>query len=148
MNNIPHTKGIIAPDYPLAKLTSWHVGGNAELYFQAHDLQDLSNFLQKLPIHIPVFFLGLGSNVLFPDHGMPGAVIHTLKGLDGIRLLTTHQVYVQSGTTCAKLAKFTTANNMTGGEFFAGIPGTVGGALAMNAGAFGGATWYSNYKVS
>jgi UDP-N-acetylmuramate dehydrogenase len=133
--------GQLESNYPLAKFTSWRVGGNAEWYFKPFDLADLINFLQNLPMDMPVFFLGLGSNILFPDLGMPGVVIHSLKGLDSIKLYSADTIYVQAGTPCAKLAKFTIANNLMGGEFFAGIPGTVGGALAMNAGAFGGTTW-------
>ena len=133
--------GRLERNYCLAKFTSWRVGGNAEWYFRPYDLADLVNFLQDVPTDMPVFFLGLGSNILFPDFGMPGVVIHSLKGLDSVQLYSADTIYAEAGTPCAKLAKFTIAHNCIGGEFFAGIPGTIGGALAMNAGAFGGTTW-------
>lgn len=150
---------IVAGDYtlnkPLAKYTSWRIGGPAKAYFRPKDIADLQNFFRAVPIHEKLLFLGLGSNILLPDSGFGGTVIHIFKTLDKIEILTKNDlekisctlgldevlVRIESGTTCAKIAKFCEKNNIIGGEFFAGIPGTMGGALKMNAGAFGSETW-------
>lgn len=127
--------------YPLARHTSWRVGGAADCAYRPDNLQDLQHFLQQLPPDEPLTWLGLGSNVLIRDGGIAGTVILTLNRLNEIYLLNGQQVYAEAGVTCAKLAKFCIKNGFEEGAFFAGIPGTVGGALAMNAGAFGGETW-------
>lgn len=130
---------------PLAKHTSWNIGGVAKQYFCPQDDANLSEFLRSLHKDEPIFWLGLGSNVLIRDGGFPGTVIHTLKMPVQIAIL--HQdpmgllIKVPAGIPCAKIAKFASKHNVVGAEFFAGIPGTMGGALAMNAGAFGGETW-------
>lgn len=130
---------------PLAMHTSWHIGGPARQYFCPIDADDLSEFLQTLDKDEKIFWLGLGSNVLIRDNGFPGTVIHTLKMPSKITLLEQTNdgiiIYVAAGVPCAKIAKFAAKHNVVGAEFFAGIPGTMGGALAMNAGAFGGETW-------
>lgn len=130
---------------PLAMHTSWHIGGPARQYFCPIDTLDLSQFLQTLDKDEQIFWLGLGSNVLIRDNGFPGTVIHTLKMPSKITLLEQTNdgiiINVAAGVPCAKIAKFAAKHNVVGAEFFAGIPGTMGGALAMNAGAFGGETW-------
>lgn len=130
---------------PLARYTTWHIGGPAKQYFRPRDAADLSQFLQTLPATEPLFWLGLGSNVLIRDGGFPGTVIHTAKMQAKISIISQDAnglvMYVDAGVPCAKIAKFAAKHFVTGAEFFAGIPGTMGGALAMNAGAFGGETW-------
>ncbi len=134
-------RGDLFKDYPLARHTSWRVGGIADTCYRPCDLDDLCVFLQRLPEHEHLTFLGLGSNVLLRDGGVAGTVVFTLNRLNRIELLMDGTLYVEAGVTCAKLAKFCVQQGFAEGAFFAGIPGTVGGALAMNAGAFGGETW-------
>jgi UDP-N-acetylmuramate dehydrogenase len=133
-------KGILLYNERLAPYTSWHIGGLADRYYNPTDNEDLAEFLRCLPQNEPLTWLGLGSNVLISDEGIRGTVIHT-QGKGQIDLLKTGVVRVEAGVACAKVAKFCAKAGLIGGEFFAGIPGTVGGALAMNAGAFGGETW-------
>jgi UDP-N-acetylmuramate dehydrogenase len=126
---------------PLKSLNTWRVGGAAEYYIEPESPERLSAFLSEHAGRFAqITWLGLGSNVLIPDAGLTGLVINTTN-LDALRLLEPNLIYAQAGVTCAKLAKFCAKNQLSGGAFFAGIPGTVGGALAMNAGAFGGETW-------
>lgn len=125
----------------LRMLNSWHVGGIADQTYRPNSLEDLSLFLQSLPKNEPVTWLGLGSNVLIRDGGIRGTVILTLGALNTIEPLSDHCVRIEAGVTCAKIAKFCTKHHYARGEFFAGIPGTLGGALAMNAGAWGTETW-------
>jgi len=125
---------------PLARYTSWRVGGCADRFYVPAGLQDLCAFLQSLPADEAINFIGLGSNLLVRDGGVRGTVVlmHnvlTTMGMDG------DLVYAESGVTCAKLAKFCAKEAKQGAEFFAGIPGTLGGALAMNAGCYGSETW-------
>jgi UDP-N-acetylmuramate dehydrogenase len=126
----------------LARYTSWRVGGLARRFYKPADINDLAMFLQSLPENEALIWLGLGSNVLIRDGGIPGTVILTLGSLGNIQLAQENaQVRVEAGVTCAKLAKFCAKHGLAKSAFFAGIPGTVGGALMMNAGAFGGMTW-------
>ncbi len=126
--------------YPLATLTSWHVGGEAERFYLPTSLADLSDYLKQLPRDFPCYWLGLGSNVLILDEGVPGAVICT-RQLQQLSQEETGTFFAQAGVTCAKFARFCSKLGYAKAAFFAGIPGTIGGALAMNAGAFGGETW-------
>jgi UDP-N-acetylmuramate dehydrogenase len=129
-------------DYePLARYTSLRVGGPAQRFYKPADIPDLSEFLQSLPENESVTWLGLGSNVLVRDGGVSGSVIFTLGCLSQIELKEKNIVRAEAGITCAKLAKFCAKNGLADSSFFAGIPGTVGGALMMNAGAYGGFTW-------
>lgn len=125
----------------LARYTSWRVGGSAKRFYRPADKYDLANFLQTLPENEVITWLGLGSNVLVRDGGIPGTVIFTLGCLNEIELIDKNIVRVEAGITCAKLAKFCAKSGLASSSFFAGIPGTVGGSLMMNAGAFGGYTW-------
>lgn len=139
-------RGTLRFDEPLASYTSWRIGGSARQYYCPSSDHDLSEFLKSLSINEPLFWLGLGSNVLISDAGFPGTVIHTLKMPTEIQVLSRDTEYglvirVPAGTPCAKIAKFAAKHGMVGAEFFAGIPGTMGGALAMNAGAWGSETW-------
>jgi len=125
---------------PLAPLTTWHIGGAADRYICPADWETLAKFLQSMPEDAdPIHWLGLGSNVLIPDEGLRGWVIHTRKLASSITGVDI--VRAEAGVTCAKLARYCVKQGLAGATFFAGIPGTVGGALFMNAGAFGGETW-------
>lgn len=128
-------------DEPMSKHTSWHVGGPADLFFSPLDVTDVSSFLQSLEPGTHVMWIGLGSNLLVRDGGIRGAVIETHGIFDELDRRGENEVWCGSGVACAKLAKQCIKWGLGPAEFFAGIPGTLGGALAMNAGAFGGETW-------
>lgn len=134
-------KGKLKHDEPMSRHTSWRVGGPASLYYQPANREDLLLFLQQLDVDQPLYWVGLGSNLLVRDGGVKGVVIAPTGGLTRMEQVDAQTVYAEVGVTSAKLARFTVDAGLTGGEFLAGIPGTVGGALAMNAGAFGGETW-------
>jgi UDP-N-acetylmuramate dehydrogenase len=126
---------------PMSRHTSWHVGGPAEVFFNPRDRTDLAAFLKSLPDEVPVHWVGLGSNLLVRDGGVKGVVITTVGTLDRLDRLNQTTVYCEAGVACARVAKQCVKWGLGPAEFFAGIPGTLGGALAMNAGAFGGETW-------
>jgi UDP-N-acetylmuramate dehydrogenase len=128
-------------DEPMAKHTSWRLGGPADRYYVPADLADLQHFLAQLDAATEVLWVGLGSNLLVRDGGFRGQVIAPLNALKQIELQLDGDIYAECGSSCARLAKYCQKKGLSGADFFAGIPGTVGGALAMNAGAFGGETW-------
>jgi UDP-N-acetylmuramate dehydrogenase len=125
----------------LAAYTSWRVGGPADYVYIPANLEDLTTFLQQLPTHIPLLWLGLGSNTLIRDGGIDGVAIITQGALTEISHINTLTVRAEAGVACAQISRYTARLGLTGLEFLAGIPGTVGGALAMNAGCYGGETW-------
>jgi UDP-N-acetylmuramate dehydrogenase len=126
---------------PMSRHTSWHVGGPAEIFFLPSDRADLIAFLRILPPQVPLLWLGLGSNLLVRDGGIRGVVISTRDALAALERRGERAVYVEAGVPCARLARQCARWDLGPAEFFTGIPGTLGGALAMNAGAFGGETW-------
>lgn len=134
-------QGRLLENEPMNKHTSWRVGGPADRYYIPAGLDDLRNFLETLPKSEPLFWLGLGSNLLVRDGGLRGTVIATSGALKRLQLLDNNIVRAEAGVASAKAARFSVDHNLEGAEFLAGIPGTIGGALAMNAGAFGGETW-------
>ncbi len=133
-------------DIPLAPFTYWQIGGPAKRFFWPTSLPALQQFLRDSQ-HAPalqtskIIFLGLGSNVLVPDEGLDATVVITQGAFSDMGIVNQTQVCVGAGASCAQVARFAAKNNLVKGEFLAGIPGTVGGALFMNAGAFGGETW-------
>ncbi len=128
-------------DEPMSRHTSWHAGGAADIYFTPRDRADLRSFLGTVPEGTPIHFLGLGSNLLVRDGGIRGVVVATQDALVRLERLDETTVYGEAGVPCARIARQCVQWQLAGAEFFAGIPGTLGGALAMNAGAFGGETW-------
>lgn len=135
-------KGQLFYHHNIARYTSWRVGGEAERFYKPADLNDLQNFVSQLPREEPLTWIGLGSNVLVRDAGISGTVILTLGHLNTLSWLEEHSlVRVEVGVTASKLAKWCARFGFEEAAFFSGIPGTVGGALAMNAGAFGQSTW-------
>ena len=134
-------RGKVRLNASLARYNTWGVGGNAECIYQPADLEDLSMFLVHNRDNVPITWLGLGSNVLIREGGISGVVIVTQGCLNQIQFQGNGCVEAQAGVACAKLARTVVSKGLTGIEFMAGIPGTVGGALAMNAGAFGSQTW-------
>ncbi len=135
------TRAPLRRDEPMARHTSWRVGGPADIYFEPPDLPALQAFLVDLPARTPLLWVGLGSNLLVRDGGFRGAVVCLGRGFAAIEPLDDAQLRAGAGLPCAKLAQHCGRQGLAGGEFLAGIPGTVGGALAMNAGAHGGETW-------
>jgi UDP-N-acetylenolpyruvoylglucosamine reductase len=139
-------RGALTLDAPLAPHTTWRAGGRADVAYVPADRDDLALFLRQLPIFEPVTVLGLGSNTLVRDGGVRGAVI-LLHNPGGALAVTDGLVYADAGVACPKLARFAARHSCAGAEFLAGIPGTVGGALAMNAGCYGGEIWARVAKV-
>jgi UDP-N-acetylmuramate dehydrogenase len=138
---VAEMKGRLLSNENLAKYTSWRVGGPADQVYIPSDRQDLIEFVKALPAGEPVFWMGLGSNLLVRDGGIRGTVINTKSRLKEMHRVDECVVYVEVGVPCAHVARFCSEQGLVGAEFLAGIPGTMGGALKMNAGAFDGETW-------
>jgi UDP-N-acetylmuramate dehydrogenase len=136
-----NVQGELRLNEPMSRHTSWRVGGPAEMFFKPASIEDLQSFLHEIDDDTPVFWLGIGSNILVRDGGLPGVVISAAKILRKIEQVDHYQVHAGSGVPCTQLARQCIRWGLGPSEFFAGIPGTVGGALAMNAGAHGGETW-------
>ncbi len=136
-------RGELRYNEPMSKHTSWRAGGIAERVFIPADLDDLSNFLRCLPENEDVNVVGLGSNLLVRDGGLRGTVVLMHGALNQIRMdqKNGNSLYAEAGVASPKVARFAARHDMSGAEFLAGIPGTVGGALAMNAGCYGAETW-------
>jgi UDP-N-acetylmuramate dehydrogenase len=133
--------GDLRRNEPMSRHTSWRVGGPADVYFVPASIEDLAHFLSELDEETPVFWFGVGSNLLVRDGGLRGVVISATKILKGLDKIDHYLVRAGSGVPCTQLARQCIRWGLGPSEFFAGIPGTVGGALAMNAGAHGGETW-------
>jgi UDP-N-acetylmuramate dehydrogenase len=144
-------RGEMRMNEPMKKYTSWRVGGKAERMYMPADLADLAQFLQWLPSDEPVHIVGLGSNLLVRDGGVQGTVVVLHARLNDLRLEKRNKddglIYAEAGVACAKVARFAAVHNLAGAEFLAGIPGTVGGALAMNAGCYDAETWEITEQV-
>jgi len=137
----PQLRGELRKHESLAGYTTWRVGGEARQLYRPADLDDLALFLSQLPEGEELHFIGLGSNLLIRDGGIGGTVILTHGMLDKIEQLDAERIYVEAGVTSAKLSRFAARAGLAGAQFLTGIPGTIGGALAMNAGCFGGEIW-------
>ncbi|MCU7844360.1 MAG: UDP-N-acetylmuramate dehydrogenase [Candidatus Thiodiazotropha sp. (ex Monitilora ramsayi)] len=140
-------RGEMRYDEPLSRHTTWRVGGPASRFYRPADRDDLLVFLSQLDPAEPLFWLGLGSNLLVRDSGFQGTVIATQGRLNDIGWRDEKVLYAEVGVACAKIARTAARAGLCGVEFLAGIPGTLGGALAMNAGAFGGETWRQVIRV-
>lgn len=134
-------RGQLLKNESLAQYTSWRTGGPADYIYIPKDLEDLSQFLSNVPDDMALTWLGLGSNTLVRDGGLSGVTIITQGALTKISQLGPQEIRAEAGVASAQLARHTARLGSSGLEFMAGIPGTVGGALAMNAGCFGGETW-------
>lgn len=144
-------RGTLSYDEPMALHTSWRVGGPADCWFEPADRDDLADFVRQLPPGEPVTWVGLGSNLLVRDGGIRGTVISLRDGFADIRRdpdvtgLPSPDpragVTAGAGAHCARLAKRCAEWGLAGAGFLIGVPGSVGGALAMNAGAHGGEIW-------
>ena len=134
-------QGDVRANEPMSKHTSWRVGGPAATFYVPASIDDLAGFLRALDPAVPVFWFGVGSNLLVRDGGIPGVVISATRILRSIERTDEHGITAGSGLPCTQLARQCIRWGLGPSEFFAGIPGTLGGALAMNAGAHGGETW-------
>ena len=134
---LPDLKGRLAATTRLAEITWFRVGGPAEVLFTPADEADLSYFLSKVPAEVPVFTLGLGSNLLVRDGGIPGVVIRLGRGFGTIEALAGHRLKAGAAVPDVKVARAAADAGISGLAFYRGIPGSIGGALRMNAGAHG-----------
>ena len=138
-------RGILRLNEPMAEHVSWRAGGAADRAYIPADLSDLAVFLETCSGDEPIHMVGLGSNLLVRDGGLRGTVILLQGALQQLRLepgAKEHgMIYAEAGVASPKVARFAAVNGFEGAEFLAGIPGTVGGALAMNAGCYGGEIW-------
>ena len=139
-------RGEMRYDVPMSRYTSWRAGGAAQRMYRPADRADLQQFLMQLPVDEPLIAIGLGSNLLVRDGGVKGTVLLMPGALSELRM-EGNLIYAQAGVPGAKLARFAASNNYCGAEFFAGIPGTLGGMLAMNAGCYGCETWEKVERV-
>jgi len=133
-------RGVLRLNEPMAKHSSWRAGGRAARAYTPADREDLAAFLGTLPEGEPVCFVGLGSNLLVRDGGYGGTVV-LMHSPRGAARMEGDSVYAEASVACPKVARLAATRGFEGAEFFAGIPGTVGGALAMNAGCYGSETW-------
>lgn len=136
-------QGTLLLNEPMANYTSWRVGGAADRIYRPRHLVDLIAFMRSLTTTESVMWVGLGSNLLVRDGGIRGTVINTQGCLSSLAQMAELTIRAEAGVSCAQLARYSARLALTGMEFMAGIPGTVGGALAMNAGCFGGEVWQS-----
>jgi len=139
-------RGEMLLDEPMSRHVSWRAGGKAARVYQPADLADLQAFLRRMPASEPLLAVGLGSNLLVRDGGFRGTVLLLVGALAELRM-EDGLIYAQAGVAGAKLARFAATNNLCGAEFFVGIPGTLGGMLAMNAGCYGSETWQKVVRV-
>jgi UDP-N-acetylmuramate dehydrogenase len=149
---VPGTQGELLLNADMSRYTSWRAGGKADRLYTPLDLADLCAFLKTLERNEPLHFIGLGSNLLVRDAGLRGTVIHlhgALRRIDLEQRKTNGSdssspfgvIFAEAGVASPKLARYAATHNLVGAEFLAGIPGTIGGALAMNAGCYGHETW-------
>ena len=139
--------GELRYDEPLSRHTTWRGGGAARRFYRPADAMDLVAFLEQLPGDEPLLWLGMGSNLLVREGGFNGTVLATQGCLNELELREAGLLRVEAGVACPKVARAAAKEGLCGLEFLAGIPGTMGGALAMNAGAFGAETWQFVEKV-
>jgi UDP-N-acetylmuramate dehydrogenase len=139
-------RGEMLHDEPMSGHVSWRAGGVARRLYRPADLADLQQFLRQTPAGEALLAVGLGSNLLVRDGGYRGTVVQMVGALTELRM-DGDLIYAQAGVPGAKLARFAASNNLCGAEFFVGIPGTLGGMLAMNAGCYGGETWQKVVRV-
>ena len=137
---LPPLRGSLSYHVSLAPYSWFRVGGPADLFFAPEDENDLSVFLSALPSDVPVLVLGLGSNLLVRDGGFRGVAIKLGKGFQAIATDEQHRVTAGAGAADVKVARIAAEAGIAGLSFLRGIPGTIGGALRMNGGAYGGET--------
>ncbi|HEY9163882.1 MAG TPA: FAD-binding protein, partial [Magnetovibrio sp.] len=134
--SLPPVRGRLSENASLAKVTWFGVGGPAEVLFKPADAEDLATFLHGLPRGVPVTVIGVGSNLLVRDGGVPGVVIRLGREFAKIEVVNA-DVICGAGALDGNVARAAQEAGVTGLEFLSGVPGTIGGALRMNAGAYG-----------
>ena len=137
---MPKVRGRLEPNFPLADLTWFRTGGPAQILFTPADAEDLSRFLEALPSDIPVYPIGVGSNLLVRDGGVNGVVIRLGRGFGQLEAQENFRVLAGAAVPDVKVARFALDRGIAGLTFLRGIPGTIGGVLRMNGGAYGGET--------
>jgi UDP-N-acetylmuramate dehydrogenase len=140
LKKLPHVRGRLMPNAPLADLTWFKTGGPAEVLFMPADEADLAHFMLHTPPEVPVYVIGVGSNLLVRDGGVPGVVIRMGRGFNDIKLAGQNQIRAGTAALDMRVAQFALENSIDSLTFLIGIPGTIGGALRMNGGAHGGET--------
>jgi UDP-N-acetylmuramate dehydrogenase len=133
-------RGELRHGEPMSRHVSWRAGGTADRFYVPADLDDLAAFLRQLPPEEPLLFVGLGSNLLVRDGGWRGTVV-LMHGAKRRPAMDGGLIYAEAGVASPKVARFAALHDLEGAEFLAGVPGSIGGALAMNAGCYGGETW-------
>ena len=139
--DISRLRGKLREQESMSRHTSWKTGGAADYFYSPADIDDLSVFISAVPMEMPITWVGYGSNLLVRDGGISGVVISVLGVLDNLEILNANEIAIGAGVPCVKAARFAAKHGLSGIEFLAGIPGSIGGALAMNAGAYGGDIW-------
>ena len=139
-------KNIVHHNVELKSFNSWKVGGRAEQFLICDNIEKLASYIKTKKIKPPITYVGLGPNLLIRDGGVKGTIIVMHGGLNNINREDKF-LYAEAGVSCSKLAKFAAKEGFNKSAFFAGIPGTIGGALAMNAGCYGSETWEYVEKV-
>jgi UDP-N-acetylmuramate dehydrogenase len=140
VKRLPAVRGRLEANAPLADLTWFRAGGAAEALFTPLDEDDLADFLRAMPKNIPIYVIGVGSNLLVRDGGVPGVVVRLGRGFSEIKVEADSRVRVGTAVLDVRAARFAYDNSIDGLTFLRGIPGTIGGALRMNGGAYGGET--------
>jgi UDP-N-acetylmuramate dehydrogenase len=140
LNELPPVRGRLEANAPLADFTWFRVGGPAEVMFSPADEADLAQFLKAMPAYVPVMIIGVGSNLLVRDGGVKGVVIRLGKGFGELTAEASHRVRAGAAVLDVRAARFAADHGIDGLTFLRGIPGTIGGALRMNGGAYGGET--------
>lgn len=140
-------RGDLREQESMSRHTSWKTGGVADYFYSPADIDDLSVFISEVPMEMPIVWVGLGSNLLVRDGGISGVVISVVGVLDNLEFINGNEISIGAGVPCVKAARFAAKRGYGGIEFLAGIPGSVGGALAMNAGAYGGEIWRNVKQV-
>ena len=126
-------------DVPMYKHTSFRIGGEAKVLYLPNSIEDIKKAIEiSQKNSIPYYIIGNGTNLLVKDNGFDGVIIKIAKNMNSIKLVSDNKIYAQSGTSFSALSNFALKNSLKGLEFASGIPGTVGGAVTMNAGAHGG----------
>ena len=140
LTDLPSVRGVLKENVPLAPYTWLRVGGAADIFFMPKDEADLAHFLSATPDDVPVHILGAASNTLVRDGGVEGVVVRLGPAFGQVETVSPTRIRAGSAVLDKKLANYAAKQGIAGLEFFAGIPGTIGGALRMNAGCYGGET--------